>query len=53
LNQTPHLTSAQVARAFDTRLETFRNFQRRIDPQNRFLTRHFAALLGIEMFVPD
>jgi FAD/FMN-containing dehydrogenase len=46
-NQTARLTTAHVQKAFGDRLETFRNLQRRYDPNNRFVNRYFADLLGL------
>jgi FAD/FMN-containing dehydrogenase len=46
-NQSARLTPAQVTKAFGSRLETFRDLQRRIDPDRRFVNRYFADLLGL------
>ncbi len=46
-NQTGGVTKAQVQKAFGDRLETFRNLQRRYDPENRFVNDFFADLLGL------
>ncbi len=46
LNQTPHLTRTQVAKAFRERLDRLAEERRRRDPQNRMLDSYFRELLG-------
>lgn len=41
-NHTPRLTAEQVKQAYGERFENFRNFQQKMDPQNRFLNNYFA-----------
>jgi L-gulonolactone oxidase len=48
LNQTPHLTREQVARAFGDRLDILAAARRERDPSNRMLDSYFAELLGEE-----
>jgi len=48
LNQTPHLTRAQVRKAFGERLDRFEEARRRFDPDNRMVNEYFAELLGLE-----
>lgn len=46
-NQTGRLTPAQVEKAFGNRILTFRDLQRQYDPDNRFVNRFFAEILGL------
>ena len=51
-NQTARLTTAQVEKAFGDRLSTFRDLQRRYDPENRFVNGYFAEILGLSTASP-
>ncbi|GAC1410665.1 MAG: hypothetical protein NVSMB60_32350 [Mycobacterium sp.] len=46
LNQTPQLTPAHVRQAFGDRIERFRPYQERFDPDGRMLNDYFRDLLG-------
>ena len=46
-NQSPRLTAAQVRKAYGAKIELFKEFQRRYDPENRFVNRYFAELLDL------
>lgn len=44
-NQTKWITPEQARRAFGTRLETFEEYRRHFDPDNRLLNQYFAQML--------
>ncbi len=46
-NQTAGLKPEWVRKAFGDRIDTFRELRRKYDPENRFLNRYFAELLGL------
>jgi hypothetical protein len=46
-NQSPRLTGPQVQKAYADRLETFRTFQHKYDPENRLVNDYFAEILGL------
>jgi len=46
LNQTKHLTPAQVRKAFGDRLDIFEKERRKRDPENRLLSSYFADFLS-------
>ena len=45
LNQTKHLTAAQVQKAFGKRLQEFETARRKYDPKNRLLSSYFEEFL--------
>ena len=45
LNQTPHLTSAILQKAFGPRLQTLSDTRKKYDPGNRLLNDYFKSLL--------
>lgn len=45
MNQTPHLTSDQMDKAFGSQWELFKEFRTRYDPDDRLLNTYFASLL--------
>jgi hypothetical protein len=51
-NQTARLTTPQVEKAFGDRIPAFRELQRQYDPENRFVNRYFARLLGLQQADP-
>jgi FAD/FMN-containing dehydrogenase len=48
LNQTPSLTAEQVARAFGSRLDTFKQERTRRDADGRLFSDYFQELLGVK-----
>ena len=46
-NQSPRLTSEQVRKAYGGKIEVFQDFQRRYDPENRFVNRYFAEMFDL------